>query len=134
METSARQIPGDPQRRLLVVDDEPLLRDFYAQALEHCGHGVVMAADGQTALELYGQALRQGRPFDLVLMDMRMPGLDGKACAEALLSLDPGAKVIIISGECFLELGQLAERLLGIITKPVGMMELLREVQEVLPG
>lgn len=127
-------MPCDRRPRLLVVDDEPLLRGFYTQALQGRGHEVVTAAEGQTALDLYAKALRQNRPFDLVLMDMRMPGLDGKACAKALLAMDDGARVMMISGNGDLDLGPFAERLSGIIAKPVGLTELLRAVHDILAG
>ena len=58
--------------RLLIVDDEPLIRTSLAEFLEQDGFSVRMAADGQQALEL-----AQSVPFDLVLTDIQMPGMDG---------------------------------------------------------
>lgn len=58
--------------RILVIDDQPLIRDIFREALEHDGHHVTVAADGYAGVQSY----RDARP-DLVLVDLQMPGLDG---------------------------------------------------------
>lgn len=64
---------------VLVVDDEPVLRAVVREVLMEDGYGVIEAADGRAMLEL----LEQERP-DLVLMDVMMPGLDGREADQAL--------------------------------------------------
>ena len=80
---------------VLVVDDEESVRDLSRQALKSFGYLVRTASSGEEALEIYA-----GRPggFDLVLMDIGMPGMGGHACLREILALDPKAKVLIASG------------------------------------
>jgi DNA-binding response OmpR family regulator len=68
-----------PAGRVLVVDDDPLNRMLLTRSLEQAGHRVGSAASGQEALEI----LRE-RPFDVVLLDIVMPELDGVAVLERL--------------------------------------------------
>jgi len=71
--------------RILVVDDNEVNRTVAADLLQRSGHSVATAADGQAAIA----AVRDGGQFDLVLLDMRMPGMDGIDAAEAIRTL-PG--------------------------------------------
>ncbi len=79
--------------RLLIVDDEPGIRQALKQVLEYEGMDVRMAASGGEALTLY----RQQRPT-LVFLDVKMAGLDGLETLHRLRALDPRALVVMISG------------------------------------
>lgn len=79
--------------RILVVDDEKLVRGFVVRALQSFGYEAVGAEDGVQAEELY----REG-DFDLVLLDMIMPRRGGLETYQALASLDENVKVIVVSG------------------------------------
>lgn len=68
-----------PTRRILVVDDDDVLREVLAAALSGDGHEVVGASDGTEAL-----ALLEQQPYDLVLSDLRMPRVDGPSLYETL--------------------------------------------------
>jgi len=70
--------------RLLVADDDPINREIAASLLRHLGHIVTVASDGPGAL-----ATAQVQPFDCILLDLHMPGLDGEELARALRGL-PG--------------------------------------------
>ncbi|MBI4863611.1 MAG: response regulator [Candidatus Riflebacteria bacterium] len=83
---------------MLVVDDEEWMRDACTQILEPQGFEVVTAADGQAGLQLAGQCSP-----DLVLLDLRMPGLDGMAYLKAVKGLDPEIVGIVITGYATLE-------------------------------
>jgi DNA-binding response OmpR family regulator len=65
-------------RRILVVDDEALLRDLLANSLRRAGYEVQTAHSGEDALAIFAQV-----PADLVLVDVRMPGMDGYALCRA---------------------------------------------------
>ncbi len=78
--------------RILVVDDERGMREVLSVLLEREGHAVTVASDGAEALEKYGGV----RP-DLVLVDVRMPKMDGIALLRALKGRDPGALVIVMT-------------------------------------
>ena len=83
--------PGQPAR-ILVVDDEPGIRVMLSAALKREGHEVVLATDGPTALA----ALEAG-PVDLVVTDIRMPGMSGIELLDAAKRIDPGLSVIMMT-------------------------------------
>jgi signal transduction histidine kinase/DNA-binding response OmpR family regulator len=85
--------------KILVMDDEESVRRQVAKMLIRNGHSVVTAPGGQEALALYQQALADGQPFDLVMMDLTIPGgLGGQDTIKRLLALDPHATAIVSSG------------------------------------
>ena len=92
-ETDNLQITQMLQARILVVDDRPDIRSFLQSHLESAGADVIAAADGQSAIDrIAGKGKYEGaslaeKHFDLVLMDMRMPGLDGFETTLALRTL-----------------------------------------------
>lgn len=85
--------------RIIVVDDSPALAALTAAVLRRAGHAVETADDGETAVAILTGA---GTPrFDLVFLDLRMPGMDGLDVLAALRS-DPGARgvpVVVYSAE-----------------------------------
>lgn len=84
-----------PGSRLLVVEDDPLVRAAAADALRAAGHVVVEAANADEALA-FAEA---GGQVDLVFTDVRMPGaLDGLALVRHLAELRPGLPVVVTSG------------------------------------
>ncbi len=80
--------------RILVVDDEPIVRSTVKSVLEHAGHEVEVASGGRQALELLAAA----PGFSLVLLDLSMPDLGGKQTFEAIRNKYPGLPVVICSG------------------------------------
>jgi CheY-like chemotaxis protein len=78
---------------VLVVDDEELVRSMLVRYLERQGYQVQAAGDGRQALELFRES-----NFDLVLSDVRMPGLDGIQLLKALKEINPRVPVVLISG------------------------------------
>ncbi|MEU8172734.1 response regulator transcription factor [Microbispora hainanensis] len=70
--------------KLLVVDDEPALREALRSSLEFEGYAVETAADGLTALDLLDRAGQGGRTYDAVLLDVMMPRLDGLSACRRL--------------------------------------------------
>ena len=85
--------------KVLVVDDEPAVNEVIRDALELSGFEVDCAFDGEQAIERLGQALEQGRRFDLAILDLTVPGgLGGKETIKRLRELDPELKAIVVSG------------------------------------
>jgi PAS domain S-box-containing protein len=82
-------------QRVLVVDDERLVREMLRFSLESHGYSVTVADSGAQALELYG---RSPGEFDVVLMDTWMPHMDGLSTTRRLADIDPSARVIAMSG------------------------------------
>ena len=85
--------------RVLVMDDEEIIRDLTGELLSHLGYEVESARDGAEAIGLYKQAKAASRPFAVVIMDLTIPGgMGGKETMQKLLEIDPGVKAIVSSG------------------------------------
>jgi PAS domain S-box-containing protein len=88
--------PGRGEETILLVEDDPLVRDLAARILQQKGYHVLVAEHGQAALHLNAQ---YPAPIDLLLTDLVMPaGLDGHELAQQLQTLRPALKVIYMSG------------------------------------
>lgn len=79
--------------RVLIVDDEANVRMMIRLALQHAGHDVAVAADGQEGLEKFGD----GSEWDLVLLDQRMPGMEGLDVLREMLARSPDARIVMIT-------------------------------------
>jgi len=85
--------------RILIMDDEDLIREIATEILQFAGYQVESCADGKTAVELFRAAGEQGLPFDAVILDLTIPGaMGGKEAAGLLLEIDPDALLIVSSG------------------------------------
>ncbi|MBI2216289.1 MAG: sigma-54-dependent Fis family transcriptional regulator [Candidatus Rokubacteria bacterium] len=124
---------------LLVADDDPGLRESLQRTLTRAGHRVVLAPDGRTAL---GEL--QSRPIDLVLTDLKMPGLSGLELLRAVKAIAPEVDVILITAFGTVEEAVSAmkdgaydfltkpfrgEQLLKIVTKALERRDLIRQNQ-----
>jgi PAS domain S-box-containing protein len=89
----------DGSGRILVMDDEEAFRRALVQLLREAGYEAEAACDGREAVGLYSEALRQGRPYDAVIMDLTVPGgVGGKETIDRLRELDPNVRAIASSG------------------------------------
>src|ERR1041385_3613744 len=93
-------IPGPvnytpPKRLVLLVEDEPIVREYMTSLLREQGHRVVRAGDGEEALALFKQI--PGMMIDLLLTDIIMPKMNGKELAYRIGLLSPGTKVVFCS-------------------------------------
>ena len=86
-------MPTEPNHHIAVVDDEPDLRSSVAEYLQLQGYTVSQAGDGPQL-----RAILASQPIDLVLLDLRMPGVDGLTCLRLLRERRPSAKIVILSG------------------------------------
>jgi two-component system cell cycle sensor histidine kinase/response regulator CckA len=118
-------------QRILVVDDEPLVRDLAANILERTGYGVVLAEDGEEALNVYR---READKIDLVLLDYIMPRMNGAQVLKELRQLDPNVRVLLSSGyHTDHEVDQLlASGAQAFVAKPYRAQELVQSVQKAL--
>ena len=85
---------AEPATAVLVVDDEPLVLRFTERVLADAGYRVQSAADGIRALELVGQ---WSIPPDLLITDLRMPGLNGCELARRISAIHPSVRVLLVS-------------------------------------
>jgi len=118
-----------PLARLLVVDDEPDVRDMIASLLAEEGYAVATASDGESALRAIAAA-----PFDLATMDLRMPGMSGRELLVAARAIDPGLAAIVISGYATPEEADdcRARGAACVVQKPFDVSTLLDEVARAL--
>ncbi len=116
-------------RKILLVDDDKSIRVSLGQALEASGFQVVAAVDGEHALEKF-----RGDMFDLVLLDMKMPGMDGLEVLRHIKSERPSQPVIMATGFGSVETAVEALKLGAVdyIQKPFGPDELRSIVSRVL--
>ncbi len=114
-----------PHLRILVVDDQSSVRELLRAVLESDGHEVDDAADGESALE----ALRSGF-HDLVVMDIRMPGLDGVETLSRMKELSPGTGVVMMTAYASVETAVKAMKLgaFDYITKPIDIGEVRKVI------
>ncbi|MEW6385965.1 MAG: PAS domain S-box protein [Thermodesulfobacteriota bacterium] len=85
--------------KILVMDDERMVREVVSKMLNYLGYEVVLAENGAEAIEAYTQAREAGQPFDLVILDLIVPGgAGGQETIEKLRALDSEVKAIVSSG------------------------------------
>ena len=84
---------NSPKLRVLVVDDEPLIRWSLAETLEQSGHAVVEAGDAASAI----RSVSAGEPFDVVLLDYRLPDSNDLSLLQSIRRLAPATAVIMMT-------------------------------------
>jgi PAS domain S-box-containing protein len=131
----SREEPIRGAGKILVMDDEAIVRDVTGQILKHLGYDVEFAGDGSEAIELYRKAKESGKPFDLVIMDLTVPGgMGGKEAIRRLIEIDPDVRAIVSSGYAdnlvmsdFRQYG-----FKGVVAKPYKIQQLALVLQNVL--
>ena len=123
------------QGKILVMDDEEIVRDLLDRMLGHLGYQATLAKDGAEALELFTAAREAGENFAALILDLTVPGaMGGKAAIEQFLKIDPQVKAIVSSG--YSDDPIMAEfaknGFSGVITKPYRIAELSRVLRQVL--
>jgi PAS domain S-box-containing protein len=121
--------------RVLVMDDESVIRLVAQALLGSLGHDVEAAENGDAAVGLYRRAIAEGRPFDVVILDLTVRG--GKGGAETLrelLEIDPGVKAVVSSGYSDDQViaTYLQHGFCSFLKKPYDMQELSRVLDEVM--
>jgi len=126
----AREEQAPSQETLLIVEDEPAVRNLVASALRNDGYQLLLASSAEEALA--SVEAHNGR-IDLLLTDANMPGQSGVALANLMVERRPGLRVIIMSGyteETLTMPG--ADRVVGLLQKPFTPRELRRRIRDVL--
>jgi CheY-like chemotaxis protein len=113
--------------KILLMDDEETILKSIGEILEHYGHQVVMVPDGVKTIEVYCGAMENGAPFDVVIMDLTVPGgMGGQEAIAYLRDIDPKVKAIVSSGYANDPIMADYERFgfCGVVTKPYKFNEL----------
>jgi len=91
--------PSMPGRRILVMDDENYLLEVMSDMLDLMGHTAITVKNGEEAIRAYKEALKSAQPFDVVILDLTVPGgMGGKETIETLLEMDKDVRAIVASG------------------------------------
>jgi len=123
--------------KILIMDDESTFRAVIGEHLKLLKYEVDGAADGASAVALYKDALDTHKPFNVVIMDLMVPGkMGGKEATEELLKIDPDARVIITS--CYVNNSTMSEYkkhgFKSALSKPYEIAELDDTLQKVITG
>ncbi|MFH1156748.1 MAG: response regulator [Pseudomonadota bacterium] len=124
-----------PVPRILIMDDDPTVRDITKKMMEKMGLSAELSEDGLEAIEKYRQALDSKARFDLVIMDLTIPGgMGGKEAIAEILKLDPDARAIVASGYSTdaVMSGFQSHGFKGIIVKPYSFQELKTVLDRVM--
>ncbi len=121
--------------RILVMDDEEIVRNTIGDMLVDIGYTVEFAMEGSEAIRKYKEAKLSGRPYDIVIMDLTVPGgMGGKDAVEEILKFDPSARVVVSSG--YSNDPVMANYQIygfsGVITKPYELKKLSKELYRVM--
>ncbi len=114
---------------ILIVDDEEVVRLSHLRSLESTDCNARAAADGKEALQVMEQ-----HPFDVVLLDLRMPGLDGMDLLKTIKQRWPDSEVVVITGFPSIESAKQAVKLgaFGYLAKPVGPDDVIKAANDAM--
>ncbi|MEJ2098933.1 MAG: response regulator [Desulfobacterales bacterium] len=133
--TSEQEIPIFGEGRILVMDDEEMIRKLAGELLSFLGYEVDFAINGREAVERYRKALNSNKPFDAVILDLTVKGgMGGKETIQKLLKIDPQVIGILSSGYCndpeITDYGRYGFS--GVVTKPYTMGELGEKLNQAI--
>lgn len=121
--------------RVLVMDDDEMVREFLEDALNELGYEVTSAADGKQAIEEYQESMKADRKIDVAIMDLTVPGgMGGREAMQRLKKIDPTAKALVSSGYSNDPIMAEYEKygFSGVMEKPYNLETLSRRLHEVL--
>lgn len=121
--------------KILLMDDEEIIRKVAGTLLRHLGYDVEFALEGSEMVEKYKDARKSGAPFDAVIMDLTIPGgLGGKDAIKRILEIDPRVKAIVSSGyfNDTIMSNYRKYGFKGVVAKPYEIDELSETLQKIL--
>lgn len=138
--SSPQEEPGQGRERrlrVLVMDDEPMVLEVVGEMLETLGHTVELAEDGGAALRVFQNALDSGNPFDLLILDLTVPGgMGGEDTLKILLEKHPGVKAFVSSGYSNnpVMANYARHGFAGVMAKPYRLEHLKDKLEEFIAG
>jgi PAS domain S-box-containing protein len=134
-ETSSGVLPDRMAGRVLFMDDEETIRRMAQALLARLGFEVVAVGDGAEAVSAYRDSINAGRKFDVVVMDLTVPGgMGGRQAMEELLQIDPAVKAVVSSGYSSdpVLANHHAHGFRGVVAKPYRLADLAKVMREVI--
>jgi signal transduction histidine kinase/ActR/RegA family two-component response regulator len=125
-----RRIPG--HTRILLIDDDLLLLNSLRESLVNDGHQVQTANGGKAGIDAFKDALNSGTPFPVVITDLGMPHVDGRAVASAIRAAAPQTVIIMLTGwgQRLVAMGDIPAAVTAVLSKPPKMSELRQCIAE----
>jgi two-component system chemotaxis response regulator CheY len=115
---------------VLIVDDEPFLQEMYGDMLDHMG--IEVAAHAGNGAEAVDAFTRMGTPPSLILMDYRMPHMNGIEATKRILDRDPEARILFVSADTTVVDEALDAGALGFLVKPFTIKALKQAILDIL--
>lgn len=128
---------GAAKGKILVMDDEEIVRMVAGEILSYLNYEVEFAKTGEEAIALCTAALQANKPFHVAIMDLTIPnGMGGQEAVVKLRALDPNLKVLVSSGHVNdpVMLSFQSYGFAGAVVKPYEVEELSAQVEKVLQG
>jgi len=124
--------PSNRSFKLLCVDDEPELRELLHDCLGGFQHDVTLASSAMEGLQLFQAARQQNQPFQAIITDLGMPGMDGRQLAHSIKTESPNTPVIMMTGwgSMMKADGEHTADVDALLGKPVRLMELNNLLQQ----
>ncbi|MBI2875639.1 MAG: response regulator [Candidatus Tectomicrobia bacterium] len=121
--------------KVLFMDDQEIARSLMERILKRFGYEISLAKDGAEAIDLYKNAKESGMPFDVVIMDLTIPGgMGGEEVIQKLLEIDPKVKAIAMSGYSNDPIIVNCKKygFSGSVAKPYGIEQLNKVLQDIM--
>ena len=130
-----KSFPVFGKGKILIMDDEEIVRKVAGEMLSYLGYRVEFAAEGREAIEQYKKARDTGNPYNLLIMDLTIPGgMGGMEALKELLKIDPDVRAVVTSGYSNNPIISEYKRygFKGFITKPYNVIELSKIIHGII--
>ncbi len=132
--TASLRIQALPRHtRILVIDDDPVLLNSLREVLLHEGHQVQTANGGRVGIDAFVDAHKANNPFPVVITDLGMPYVDGRAVAAAIKAAAPATAIIMLTGwgQRLQGTGEVPPEVHSVLSKPPRLSELRQKLAEI---
>jgi signal transduction histidine kinase/ActR/RegA family two-component response regulator len=119
--------------KILLIDDDPVLLTSLREILVHDGHQVQTANGGKAGIEAFLDAQKAGKPFPVVITDLGMPHVDGRAVAAAIRAASASTAILMLTGwgQRLLGMGEVPPEVTAVLSKPPRLNELRQKLAEI---